>query len=45
MKDYELLRQVRDSIIHEYRWRAYETWINPDGTFPNSPTFASDDRW
>ncbi|BCG83091.1 hypothetical protein MesoLj113b_66330 [Mesorhizobium sp. 113-3-3] len=30
---WEFLRQERDNIIHEYQWRAYETWIKPDGTF------------
>ncbi len=30
---WEFLRQERDSVIHEYQWRAYEAWMKPDGTF------------
>ncbi|EIM73496.1 hypothetical protein A33O_14946 [Nitratireductor aquibiodomus RA22] len=30
---WEFLRKERDSVIHQYEWRAYETWIKPDGTF------------
>jgi hypothetical protein len=30
---WEFLRQERDNVIHEYQWRAYETWMKPDGTF------------
>lgn len=30
---WEFLRKERDNVIHEYRWRAYEAWMKPDGTF------------
>lgn len=32
---WNFLRKERDSIIHEYDWRAYEQWIKPDGTYEN----------
>ena len=25
------LKEDRDSIIHQYNWRAYEAWIGDDG--------------
>ncbi|MEI5679800.1 MULTISPECIES: hypothetical protein [unclassified Mesorhizobium] len=30
---WDFLRQERDNVMHEYQWRAYETWMKPDGTF------------
>ncbi|MGB9141167.1 MAG: hypothetical protein WCB71_03095 [Aestuariivirga sp.] len=30
---WEFLLKERDNVIHQYQWRAYETWIRPDGTF------------
>jgi hypothetical protein len=30
---WEFLRQERDNVIHQYQWRAYETWMKPDGSF------------
>lgn len=30
---WDFLRHERDSVIHQYQWRAYESWIKPDGTF------------
>lgn len=29
---WDFLRQERNSILHEYEWRAYEAWMKPDGT-------------
>ena len=30
---WEFLRHERDNVIHQYEWRAYETWMKSDGTF------------
>lgn len=30
---WNFLRQERDNIVHQYQWRAYESWMKPDGTF------------
>lgn len=30
---WDFLRHERDNVIHQYEWRAYETWVKPDGTF------------
>jgi hypothetical protein len=30
---WKFLREERGNILHEYEWRAYETWMMPDGTF------------
>ncbi|WP_143007078.1 hypothetical protein [Ancylobacter rudongensis] len=30
---WHFLKKERDSIIHQYEWRAYEAWIKQDGTF------------
>lgn len=29
---WEFLRHERDSVLHQYKWSAYEAWIKPDGT-------------
>jgi hypothetical protein len=34
---WDFLREERNNIIHGYNWRAYETWMKPDGTFLEPP--------
>lgn len=34
---WKFLRKERDSIIHEYRWTAYEVWLKEDGTHQTPP--------
>jgi hypothetical protein len=30
---WDFLKPERDSVIHHYRWQAYQPWMRPDGTF------------
>lgn len=35
---WEFIKKERDNIVHEYRWSAYEAWLEPDGTVQAPPT-------